>query len=125
MSTLSRIVLHLARNPDAGFPEGDVKRGYTIVAPLTSEGLIDVEAWRNARAQCTVVRFSPMDDENADGWLTHNGTQWRFHFDEDDEGPDEPLHRLGDHKLMIGEYVSVMGPDRSGLVYRVDRIDPV
>ena len=61
--SLSKIVLQLARNP--GLPAGDASQGYTLVAPLTSEGQIDLDAWRAHRAECRVVRFSPDPDEVA------------------------------------------------------------
>ena len=34
MIGLSRLRLALSRNPDAGFPEGDDRYGYLIVAPI-------------------------------------------------------------------------------------------
>ena len=81
---LSRITLQLARNP--GLPGGDPERGYTLVAPLTPDAHIDVEAWRADRKSCRVVRFSPVDDEHATGLLTHRGDHWSFHYDEDVQG---------------------------------------
>ena len=44
--SLSKIVLQLARNP--GLPNGDAGQGYTLVAPLTAAGQIDIDAWRVA-----------------------------------------------------------------------------
>jgi hypothetical protein len=122
MAELKRITLRLARNPDAGFPDGDAHRGYTIVAPVNAEAKLDVAAWRGVREKCTVVRFSPVPEERADGWLTHRGTHWFFRYDEEEEGPDEPLFRLGEHKLEIGEYVSVREEDGPTLVYRIAEV---
>lgn len=119
MTRLSRLTLRLARNPQSGAPEGDPTRGYSILAPLDAEGHIDLVAWRDARARCTVVRFSPDPEEQADGWLTHNGSHWFFRYDEDLEGPDEPVFRLGDHRMIADEFVSVRQPDGKSLVYRV------
>lgn len=124
MPNLMRIILRLARNPDAGFPDGDPARGYTIVAPLQPDGHLDEVAWREHRDRCTVVRFSPDPDERADGWLKHRGARWSFHYDEDDEGPDEDVHRLGDHKLVLGEYVSIFHGKGEGLTYRVSEVSP-
>ena len=81
--SLSKITLQLARNP--GLPGGDPSQGYTLIAPLTAEGQIDLDAWRETRAACRVVRFHPDPDERADGLLTHRGSHWFFHYDEDDE----------------------------------------
>ncbi|MGD9981838.1 MAG: hypothetical protein AB7T58_14710 [Hyphomonadaceae bacterium] len=119
MSKLKSIVLRLARNPDAGFPNGDDTRGYRIVAPLNAHGLLDLDLWRANKDQCTVVRFSPDDAEKADGWLSHHGAQWYFRYDDEEDGPDEPIFRLGDHKLVVGEYATVHEADGDALVYRV------
>lgn len=123
--TLSRITLRLARNPEAGFPEGDDARGYSIVAPLDGAGAIDAEGWRAHKSACTVRRFSPDEAEIADGWLTRRGANWHFHYDEADDGPDEPLHRLGEHRMAVGEYITVKEKDGDALVYRVADVHPL
>lgn len=119
MSQLARVTLRLARNPDSGFPDGDPHRGYTIVAPLGEDRRLDVELWRRERDKCTVVRFSPDPSDRADGWLTHRGAQWSFRYDEVEEGPDEPTHRLGDHVFNVGEYVTVRDHNNEALAYRI------
>ena len=120
---LNRITLRLARNP--GMPEGDDRQGYVITAPLDSDGHIDLEAWRAHRAACTVIRFHPDPDERADGLLTHRGNQWRFHYDEDEEGPDEPGYRLGEHAFRPGEYVTIAQHGEDALTYIVTEVMPV
>ncbi|KCZ87337.1 hypothetical protein [Hyphomonas johnsonii] len=120
---LKRITIQLARNP--GLPGGDPGQGYTIIAPLTAEGLLDVEAWRDVRKQCRVVRFSPDESEVADGWLTHHGSHWYFHYDEDDEGDDEAGYRLGEHVFKEGEYVTVASHGETPLTYKVTDVSPV
>jgi hypothetical protein len=119
MAHLTRVTLHLARNPHAGFPDGDERHGYVLMAPLDRDGRLDSDLWRAHRAACTVRRFTPGHDNDADGWLTHRGSSWRLRYDEDDEGPDEGLHRLGEHTLRLGDYVTVEDPDGPALVYRV------
>jgi hypothetical protein len=119
MSALTRIILRLARNPDAGFPDGDQERGYVIVAPLDPDHHLDAALWRTAKDQCTVVRFSPDPDEQADGRLLHRGQSWYFHYDEAREGPDEPVYKLADHRLEVGEYVTVREAAGDALTYRV------
>lgn len=117
--SLTQVVLRLSRNPDAGYPGGDDHRGYMIHAPLNSEGKLDVDIWRQDPKACTVDRFSPEEDEKADGWLTHRGSHWFFHYDEEDEGPDEPVYKLGDHSLRVGDYVTIHEADGDDLVYKV------
>lgn len=116
---LTRVVMTLGRNPDAGFPEGDPKHGYVIVAPLDKDGHLDLEEWRAWRKRCTVLRFTPDHEDDADGWLTHHGSHWAFHYDEEHEGPDEPIYRLGDHLLRVGEYVTIHETDGDSLTYQI------
>jgi hypothetical protein len=115
--TLTRIILRLARNP--GYPEGDDGQGYIITAPLDRQGHLDLAEWQKARDACSVVRFKPGDDRDADGKLTHRGGKWMFHYDEKREGDDEPVYRLGDHNLSIGSYVTIHESDGRDLTYRV------
>jgi hypothetical protein len=119
MKNLTRLTLRLGRNPDAGFPEGDTQYGYVVVAPLGRDGKLDPKLWAQHKADCTVLRFSPDDEERADGWLSHRGSHWYFRYDEVDEGPDEDLFKLGDHRLFVGDYLTVHDPDGGALVYRV------
>jgi hypothetical protein len=114
---LTTVILRLARNP--GFPDGDPRQGYVIIAPLDAQGRLDVEEWRKRREDCTVVRFKPGEADDADGRLSHRGSHWFFHYDEEAEGEDEPVHRLGDHRLAIGDYVTVAERDGVERTYRV------
>ncbi|MCC5996573.1 MAG: hypothetical protein JJU18_09430 [Oceanicaulis sp.] len=125
MASLTRLTMHLSRNPDAGFPDGDERHGYLITAPLDREGRLDVELWRAHKPACTVIRFSPDKSEFADGWLSHRGANWFFRYDEEHEGPDEPLFRLGEHRLRVGDYVTIHEADGDDLVYRIVRAEPV
>jgi hypothetical protein len=125
MTQLHTILLRLARNPEAGFPNGDDARGYRLIAPLTKDGLLDVDEWRRLKERCTVDRLSPEANERADGWLSHRGSHWFFRYDEEEEGPDEPVFRLGEHKLVTGEYVTIHEADAASLVYRVAEATPI
>ena len=102
-----------------------MRQGYVLVAPLNAEGLIDLEEWREQRTLCTVDRFHPNPDEHADGWLTHNGSHWRFRYDEDHEGPDEGGYQLGEHVFRPGQYVTIASHGEEPLTYLVSAIDPV
>lgn len=115
--SLKRIIMQLARNP--GQPAGDSGQGYTLVAPLTDDGHIDLDAWRENRDACRVVRFHPDPDEHADGRLTHRGSHWYFHYDEDDEGDDEAGYRLGEHVFREGEYITIASHGETPLTYKV------
>ena len=96
--TLSRIVMRLARNPGTEFAGGDDHRGYALTAPLTPDGLLDLDAYGKAKAECVVRRFAP-DEDAADGRLARRGARWFFDYDEGDAADDEPVHRLGEHRF--------------------------
>ena len=115
--SLSRIVMRLARNPGSEFG-GDDRRGYTLTAPLTADGLLDAEAFAKARADCSVRRFTP-DEEAVTGRLARRGQNWFFDYDKDSSDDDEPVHRLGDHRFAVGEYVTVTDEDGEPLTYRI------
>lgn len=114
---LTRIILRLARNP--GFPNGDDTRGYIITAPIDSQGFLQADEWRDCRKACIVEKFQPGEENDADGLLTHRGSHWFVHYDEPEEGDDEPLYRLGDHRLAIGDYVTIHENNGPEMTYRV------
>jgi hypothetical protein len=116
--SLSRIVMRLARNPGTEFAGGDDHRGYALSAPLTADGRIDAAAYAKAREACVVRRFAP-DEDPADGRLGRRGARWFFDYDEGDAADDEPVYRLGDHRFVVGEYVTVTDEDGRPLTYKV------
>jgi hypothetical protein len=121
--SLSRIVMRLARNPGAGFIEGDDHRGYALVAPLNFDGRLDAEAYGKAREACLVRRFAP-DEDPAEGRLARRGGHWYFDFEVDGVAEDEPVFRLGEHRFAVGEYVTVTDEDARPLTYRVMEVSP-
>lgn len=122
--SLSRIVMRLARNPGTEFAGGDDHRGYTLTAPLTADGHLDEAAYAKSRAQCVVRRFTP-DEDAADGRLSRRGKSWFFDYEADDTADDEPVHRLGDHRFAVGEYVTVADEDGRPLTYKVVEVQAV
>lgn len=120
--SLSRIVMRLARNPGTEFADGDDHRGYALVAPLDPDGYLDEAAFKAARGSCTVRRFAP-DEEAQEGRLARKGDRWFFDYAEGEED-DEAVHRLGEHRFIVGEYVSVADEDGRPLAYKVTDIQP-
>ena len=118
--SLKRITLRLARNP--GHPDGDQRQGYVILAPLTPDGHLDVNEWRLSREECIVRRFHPDPELKADGLLTHRGSHWRFHYDEEHEGPDEGGYQLDEHTFRPGEYVTIADHGEKPLTYLVTEV---
>lgn len=118
-----RIRLELAREPR--HPEGDADIGYSVLAPLDREGRLDVETAREYKEECRVVRFHT-DREHEDGYLRRRpGGSWAFHYDFDDGGEDDdPAYRLGDHRFVQGEYVTIE-EDEGVHTYRVVTVEPL
>lgn len=116
-----RIRLELAREPS--HPEGDAHIAYSIIAPLDSEGRLDAETWRAFKQNCRVERFQPHKD-NEEGYLRRRpGGSWAFHYEfEDGAEDDDPAYRLGDHRFVCGEYVTIE-EDEGAHTYRVVRVD--
>lgn len=111
------IRLELAREPR--HPRGDAKIGYTVVAPLDAEGRLDVDAARAHKEACRVVRFHA-GREHEKGYLRRRpGGSWAFHYDFDDGATDDdPAYRLGEHRFVLGEYVTIE-EDEGQHTYRV------
>ena len=116
-----RIRLELAREP--GHPQGEHGIGYTLIAPLSADGHLDVDAANYFREYCKVVRFKSGED-SVDGYLRRRpGGSWAFHYDlADGSEDDDAAYRLGDHKFIIGEYVTVV-EDEGAHTYRVASVD--
>lgn len=119
MSALTRVILQLGRNPDAGVPEGDRHQGYVINAPLGADGKLNEDLWKAHKKECSVVRFGKKEEDEADGILTHRGEKWFFTYDEANEGPDEDVYHLGDHRLWVGDYVTIHDREGKSLIYVV------
>ena len=122
MIGLTRVTLRLGRNP--GWPEGDDRYGYVIQAPLDAQGRLDPALWREKRDQCTVRRFHP-NEAASDGWLRRRGDNWYFWYDEEDEGPEEPVFKLGDHPLRLNDYVTITEGDGDVLTFQVREALPI
>ena len=95
-----------------------------MIAPLDAQSGIDVEAWREHKEACRVVRKRPGGDDNL-GHLVHGpGGSWRFHYDVSRTTSDESGYHFGDEKFDPGEYLSIREADGMNL-YRVASVLPV
>lgn len=117
-----RIRLEAARSKE--HVEGAHDIAYEFMAPLTSDGFIDVDAWHNQRAHCFVHHIVKGKIEER-GLLVHRaggsgGARWAFQFDQNNVG-DEGYH-FGSHAFRVGEYVSVRDQDDVLRTYRVANV---
>ena len=115
--SLSRIVMRLARNPGTEFADGDDHRGYTLTAPLTTDGKLDEVALKGLKGGASVRNFLP-DEDAREGKLGQSGERWFFDFGDEAEG-EEPLYRLSEHRFAVGEYISITDEDGRLLTYKV------
>ena len=118
---LKRIRLELARTPD--YPEGSHDHGYEFIAPVSKDGHIDADAWKQAKDRCHVVRFWGKDEET--GTLRHVGQGWRFDYNPKDDADDEPFFKLDRHALTPGAYVSITEHDGVQRPFKVVSVLPV
>jgi hypothetical protein len=116
---LFRITLRLARNPGTEFANGDDRYGYTLVAPLDADGLLDASAWKLSHDTCTVRHFSPDLPAPREGLLKRRGDNWFFDYEAGSTEDDEPVFKLGRHPFRAGEYVTVTDEDDRPLTYAV------
>jgi len=120
---LSRIVMRLARNPDTAFPDGDDHRGYSLCAPITPDGRLDEAVFRERAADCVVRGFTPDEDPQV-ARLAFRGGVWSFDYDDAADAPDTVAYRLGEHRFVVGEYVSIADDEGVFLTYKVTEVSP-
>lgn len=117
MSRMTHVRLELAR--EAKHPDGDHATGYDLFVPLDERGRIDAEAWRSNRKQCVVRKFT-RNSQSATGLIRHGpGGRWEFDYDETAPFPDEWGIHLADEAFVLGEYISIRGPNKETHTYRV------
>jgi hypothetical protein len=104
-----QIRIELAREP--GHPAGDAGVAYVLVAPLDANDRIDATLWRDHRDACRIVRLRP-GEADCRGHLVHRrGGGWAFHYETDENLPDEVGFHFADERFVPGEYVSINQAD--------------
>jgi hypothetical protein len=81
--------------------------------------------WRRHRDRCRVVRSWGGDEEDIGHLVRQPGGAWGFHYDIAGNEGDEAGYRLGSHRLVLGEYVSVREADGTMNTFRVVSIADV
>ncbi|MCB1393364.1 hypothetical protein [Nitrobacter sp.] len=100
-----QIRLELAREPD--HPQGDSSVGYIVIAPLTPDGRIDHELWKDHREACRVTRLRPDENNDSGHLIRRPGGTWAFRYDDAARLPDEAGYHFADEHFVPGEYVSI------------------
>ena len=121
-TAMSRVHLELARTPR--YPEGSAEHGYEFVAPLTADGHVDLDAWRQNREACTVTRFWGNSAEQQ-GQLLHVRGGWCFDYGTGDAEDEEPIYKLDRHAFSPGTYVTVTERDGKQYPFKVMAVVPV
>lgn len=114
--SLMLIRLELAPNQDT--TQGNANDAYEFTAPLTDEGLIDLDRWDDAERYCTLRRYL------TDGTILHGELLrsdrgelvFSYRAGEDD---DETIYRFASHVFGPGEYVTITQNDGTDHLYRV------
>jgi hypothetical protein len=122
---LKRIRLNLARSKE--FPDGSARHGYEFVAPLGTNGHIDIKLWQKHRDHCRVRRFWNGEDEQL-GFLVHKPggaehARWVFDYDASTTDDDESGYRFGSHAFAPGEYVSIREEDGETHTFKVVSVE--
>ena len=123
---MKKITLNLARTKE--FPEGSIRHGYEFIAPLDDKGHVDAQSWHNHRNSCVVHRFWG-NEPRMRGMLVHraggvHGATWIFDYDNAKDNDDEAGYRLGDHALVVGEYVSIHDAEGHMHTFKVVSVEP-
>jgi hypothetical protein len=123
---LKKITLHLARTKE--FPDGSIRHGYDLIAPLDGNAHIDARSWQDRRNACVVHRFWG-NEPRMRGMLVHraggvHGATWVFDYDQAKDNDDEAGYRLGDHVFAPGEYVSIHDAEGHMHTFKVASVEP-
>jgi hypothetical protein len=114
------ITLELARNP--GHPAGDPMHGYVFRAPLDAKGHFNRYAWAVNKDLCTVRRIEKGREVESGLLILNSRGKWVFSYAPGDED-DETLFRLGDHRFVPGEYISITEHDGMERTFKVATVD--
>ncbi len=119
-----RIILNLARTRE--YPDGSIRHGYEIVAPLDENGFLDSKLFNGHKDRCRVRRFWG-DEPFRDGRLTlrpggAGGATWGIDYDDRTDDDDESGYRFGNHKFVEGEYLSIRDDEGELNTFRVVKV---
>ncbi len=117
----ARIILRPALSVEPSPARAD-EHSYALTAPLDDDGRIDLSAFGGQRWP---VRRVGSEEGVAMGWLAHRGSHWFIDYDLERSDDDEPIFRLGDHRFLVGEYVTITEHDGVAQTFRVVSVEPL
>lgn len=121
--SLMFIRMELARSQ--AHPQGNSDYGYELIAPLTADGHIDLDVWRNHKKACTVRRFWRGEEDEKGHLVRNRGGHWLFHYDvEGDPDEDEAGFHFSSHVFQTGEYLSLVESDGDEHTFRIVQVRP-
>lgn len=95
--------LELARTP--GYPEGSPEHAFLVRLPIGENGAVQADLLKQPLMQPSVRRIWPGESEKT-GVIIPKDDGWVFSYEPGDDD-DEPLFRLNDHKLKMGDYLTI------------------
>ncbi len=117
---LKVISLELAR--DSTHPSGDPNHGYIVRAPLDTNSQLDRDQWHKFKPLCSVHRIANGLRVEVGLLILNKQGQWVISYapgEDDDEG----IFRLGDHRFIPGEYISITEHDKIQRTFKVRSVD--
>lgn len=117
--TWKLIELELGRTPE--FPEGSSSHSYLMRVPVTDEGLIDGAELKLHPELATVRRSFPAEQTRLGSVVaTSRGFGFSYAPGEDD---DEMIVHLDNHRLEVGNYVTIVETDGERLPFKVASVE--
>jgi hypothetical protein len=122
MTTLSHIVLELARGP--GHPFGDRRKGYHLYLPLSADGRIDAAACGQNHHYCRVRKFAPGAAERCGRIVRGPGGKWMIDYAEDAPCQEARGFHLDAERFAPGECVQIRDDDGTVHAFQVILVRP-
>jgi hypothetical protein len=109
---------------DSGRTKRGASIGYILVAPLTENGRIDIDLWRQFHEFCGVIRLRPKQPDDVGHLVRQPDGMWAFRYDVTGEQRGERAYCILSERFVAGGHVSIS--DDAGLhLFHVAAIEPI
>jgi len=107
-----------------GHPEPSASIGYILVAPLTEDGRIDGDLWRQYHEFCGMIRLRPGASNDVGHIFRNRDGTWTFRYDVTGNSTGESANYLCSERFLTGLGASIL--DDGGLhTFLVTSIEPI